>query len=659
MFIPKLPSFTVPQLACAVGSQMTLANGTAIAGLIETSFFYSLRGGIEEPIKCIKWIRETSIAYVHLIQNIFAKVNFAIILFSTKELVDEVANKFSISILTDKTAATIVKWVCAIINSALAVGIIDNYTQDESLNLNSPRTESFGGRECIITETFTHKQRFYQGLRICKLLTNIALACFMKNRLARAISLVSSIYCLWKETKLRVTTISTEKNNPLGPDEDIKKATVSYQILELPISNSRNEKNSDCPICLENETTAKIAFCANHIFCKKCIIEHIASNSEKFFEKSKYLSSTIHHYENSRFTYTSHEYIVEIPHNQLPTCPACRTIPSKNTCEFQIDDNTVNTCDTDVLVDQPPIDWQPVFETLYAIYNTFQAGLVYLQSYPELAVTILKIQKVMLLTDMIGFGITCHFFQKKFEEKYPLENSVPLTTIVMGGLISGFAGYLSVKFDQSIKSTINLKEILSQMNLSPELLMGTEVDWHTPKIQHFTRILYQIRILFTGALTLFSNNWKRNTLSIAMQLLSLTGVSRLKWIELTQTLSYPVQQIINNGGKFPSFFDKTSLRSLTLKTEFLVHPVTSIKSTLESILSCTQSFFNNSEWNRYWRIFYTNGIETERKIEYSIKLQNNPLTTYSGLFLPSLTDYKITLIDSHWFYREALALVKY
>ena len=62
-----------------------------------------------------------------------------------------------------------------------------------------------------------------------------------------------------------------------------------------------------------------------------------------------------------------------------------------------------------VNVERPPISLQPLFEKLYAIYNVAQAGLSYLQKYPELAVQIFTIQRVLLVTDFLGYGLTLHY----------------------------------------------------------------------------------------------------------------------------------------------------------------------------------------------------------------------------------------------------------
>ena len=161
-------------------------------------------------------------------------------------------------------------------------------------------------------------------------------------------------------------------------------------------------------------------------------------------------------------------------------------------------------------------------------------------------------------------------------------------------------------------------------------------------------MVYVNRIVMIIAHTFFSKNKKRNLLNIAAQLLSFTHFSKLKWIALSQTWVYPLKRIIAEGGICSPFLNEAYLKSLKLTTHSLIDPSARIESTLESVFTFSQTFFNKSAWNRYWEITTTNGVETGRKLYYQVTLRGNLFALGSESFLPRVTDYSMEVVDAFY-----------
>src|SRR4029079_1286670 len=107
-----------------------------------------------------------------------------------------------------------------------------------------------------------------------------------------------------------------------------------------------------------------------------------------------------------------------------PACPVCQDIPVHNECDIEVEDQLHGHFDANVIIDRPPVDRQELFETIYAIYNVAQAALAYLQTYTELAGAIFKIQKVLLVFDVIGYALTAYYLYKNVNKKFNPQDSL-------------------------------------------------------------------------------------------------------------------------------------------------------------------------------------------------------------------------------------------
>lgn len=638
----------VPQLIYGFCSHLTWDVGAAASSTLEASFYASLRGGVHNIGRLLNWIRETSIARIHVIQAIFNTLNAGIILYTAHQLVSEVCERFSVSTLLEADSY----WIMKSVSFVTLAGAVVTFSIFVAKRFSPPPTpvkqevkqegeviapeiqEEEVDEEVTTAETFSTQQKIANVLHVTKLVLNVTLACFTKNKLLLAVSLAGSGYSLWKNMQIKWMTFSRSFPGPF-PITDIK---ATYNMLVLP--PVKDKDHDDCPICLDRQ--ADIAFCANHLFHQTCMAKLAVNQSRSFIDASLFRRIETDHYRNGIYSHTSHHIKTEIPEENLPQCSICRVFPQQNDCDFLVNDAFWGKKNSSVTIIRQPVDRQYLFENIYAIYNTAQAALSYLQTYPELAVAIFKIQEVLLITDFIGYGMTAYYLYKKISQKYKLENSIKFKVAAVATLVAAAAlSYLFVfQLNAYLRSAIILKNVLHQLPVSPELLKGIEVGWTNPLTQQLMQCLYINRIVSLVALTFFSNQKKTNLLSIATQLMSFAGISNLNWIEFSQTFEWPLRKIAKEGGKLLGR-SQESLKNLTLTTRILVDPKGNLQSAMQSIYDYSNSFFKMSTWENYWLVSFYNGLETDRLLYYKATLQSNPLAT----ILPYIKDFSVRATD--------------
>lgn len=601
-----------PQLIRTLGASISWESSAAVSTTVEAAFYWTLKGGVQNTSRLVNWIRETSIARIQAIQVIFNVANAGIVLLCIKELTDKVLEKIS---ATDSDSAgknfqalkSISIFAAIATTVALSVLKINRYS--------APLAPQRREEGVTIAETLSPQQKIAKILHRSKLILNVALACFAKNRFWFAVSLVGSGYALCKNLQLKWIAFSRTAN--YQPYYHAPSFNVTYSMLVLPPASLSVEVH--CEICQKGQVD--MAFCANHVFHQACMSQVVVKKSPSLMNRARDVKGML--------------YTYEIPQENLPCCPSCGDVPIQNGLKFYGTESEVNIA--------RPSNRQYLFENLYAIYNTAQTGLSSLQTYPELAAAIFNIQKVMMVTDLIGYGITAYYLHNKICEKFHLQDSktfkkAAAAILVAAVVVSYFA---ALKINTYLSSALVLKELLSQLPIAPEILKGIEVTWNGPLIRQLMQCLYINRIVATVALSFFSTQRKTNLLSAAAQLASLIGISNLKWIEFSQTFEHPIQKIVEEGGKLSNYVHQNSVKSVKLITQCFVESSVPLKSTLESIYNYSNSFFSKSAWHRYWWVTYQNGSEVGRKIYYSITLQHDPVK-----HLPHLTNYYITVVDA-------------
>lgn len=655
MSFNKISSFHIPELYDSFTSLLSIENAAKASTISETFFYSSLRNRMENEPKIFCWIRETSIECIREIQMIFNSLNLAIIFFTGKKLIDEAADTFSIKFLDGSSHSSTLKLISLslTIGTALCLSIYNLKHVSPSLSpqkIQSIKKKGIGRnqhalKQVAISQTHSRQQKCARILHMTKLILNIALSLFIKNRTLALISVAGSIYSLWAERMLKRTTFSAEKINPYGTNHDIQRLKSSYHILMIPQIESNNDLK--CAICLEQDTEKKIMFCTHHIFHKRCIFDYVLNKSDDLFEFKSIQKVKIDRYHNGSYIDSSFNYHITMASDKLPRCPLCMIAPQQHTCEFEVKERMNGMFNAHVIINRPPVDKQCLFENLYAIYNIAQAGLTCFQRHGELGAKIFNIQEAMLIIDFIGYAISSYYLYDKINKTYKLGDSLWFKALAITAFIaSGTATYFTLlQFNAYLKSAIILKEVLLQLDISPEILQRINISQRSPLTHQLMQALYVNRMVSMIALCFFSTQWKQNLISIFAQFVSFIGISKLNWIELTQTWDYPVRHLVSKGGSWP-YKKTTSFEKLTLTTHTLIKGSNPLKSTVQSIFKASNSFFDGSDWSKFWKVSYTNGVEIRRELFYRVRLIKNPFQMFDPSCSSTLTDYSLNVLDA-------------
>lgn len=644
---PAIPS-QVPQFVFYLGSQATPEAISATSSTFEGGFYASLRVGAMQASRIVKWVQESAISRIHEIQMIFNAANALIVVYYAKKIVDKTQNHFQFSVV-DLTSA----WTFGILpvvlttGIAFAIGMLITNRLSKDTTANEVYDPAF-----TISEKMIIQQEIAKALHVTKLVLNIGLACMAKNRFWFLVGLAGSGYSLFKNSSIQWLRFSRgfEIQNQNLPG--IRRATITYKMLALKPGSSM--VNETCAICLEKPVD--MAFCINHVFHKNCMKQLVATKSANFMNGLQIIKQIMPNNQNRT---KKCNYFVTVPEQNLPNCPQCRDFPLQNDCDILIHDSTFGNCDARVTIQrQKDNQYQSLFEKFYAAYNIVQVSLAYLQQYPELAAGIYSIQQVMIVTDIFGLLGTAYYLQKQVQEKLHISvgglretmyRVAAVATFVAMGALSFF---VALQINTYLQSALVLKDILAQLEISPDILKTIDVQWASATI---LQSLYLMRMTMSVALGFFSKQRLLSLWNVAAQAFSFTAISRLKWIVFSQTLTdYPLRKAFAEGGTHTLNLDEWSLSDLTVKSEFLVSSSCTkethhVKSVLKSIYGCMSKLLDKSSWDRYLETIYTsNGVKISRKIYYSVNLQNNPVLPCDCTLIPSLTRLSMSGRDA-WY----------
>lgn len=255
---------------------------------------------------------------------------------------------------------------------------------------------------------------------------------------------------------------------------------------------------------------------------------------------------------------------------------------------------------------------QGLFEKSYTAYNVVQAGLAYLQKYPELTSLTLKIQKVFTIVDLLGLAATSVILYqkqtKKFEKSHPkaFKVAAALSIAALGALSYGFVRGLNAY----LTPTQTLKDAL--VRFDPTILKGINVDFASPLSHQLMQSLYVCRIVTSFALSFFSQNQMLGMTSAFSQAFSLFRISQLKWINVVQNLEYPLQVIKAAGGKIA--VDPKYFKQMISRFSFMVHNSCTQNST--HLHSTLKSIFNYVSLKRFENSFWDDWHSTSRFVNF-------------------------------------------
>lgn len=620
---------------------------------LEGAFYTTLNSHSFNSFKLIQSIRKISATHIHELQLAFNLLNIGSVFLCSKKIIEEIQKRYSFTPLEDPFASNFLPF--AISSSVFAVGhlILKRYQKYPV------RKEA----EVEISENPSFQQKFAQRLHITQLVLNIALACLVQNRFWLVLNVIGSSYNYLKNSQLKWLNFSKTFNVALparnwqnflpgafNAQLRISKVKITYNMLSLSSKSVPTEEN--CSICLDSNPDTR--FCTSHWYHQACLIDLVKTKSNVFANKTSYQRTSTRHYTNGVYTHTSHAYNVDIPQDNLPSCPNCRDFPPQNDCEILVSDEDYGDFQANVHIVRPSSSNQAIFEKIYTAYNTAQAGLTYLQQYPELTAAIFKIQKFLLVTDLLGLACTTYFLYDKIQAKFDLTTNKAKALLAISTIALAALSYLAVlQINLYLKPAILLKDVLGNLKVSPLIPQDIDISWESPLIHKFMQVVYINRIMASFALSFFSSHRKLNLASAAAQSLSLLGIANLRWIQVVQTLNFPLGKIASMGGKLSSSVGIGSLRELKVTSYFLTYPNCSnipshLQSTVKSIYDYINTLFHNSSWNRYWMINTQNGVETSRNLHYEISLQNNPISSCACTLKPYLESIGMQAVDAFY-----------
>jgi len=199
---PALPS-SVPSWFFYLGTDSAWERMSAACSSLEGTFYASLRAGSATGIRAVQWIQNTSYAHVDKIQTLFNGANALLVLFYAHKLVNEIQGTFQFSVIDFGAAWTLGTLpVMAVAGTAFVAGV---------LLLNQLQKTP--------TPQMSVNQKAAKALHVTKLVLNVALACFVKNRFWFAVSLAGSVYSLVSDCKYPITEKTPSSNKQWNCDQ--------------------------------------------------------------------------------------------------------------------------------------------------------------------------------------------------------------------------------------------------------------------------------------------------------------------------------------------------------------------------------------------------------------------------------------------------------
>ncbi len=646
-----------------LASQITAEGLIAASSALEAGFYGSLKLNSTDDYKAVKWIRKFAVEHIRAIQTLFNTVNAAASLYYAKRLLTlaETRFNFSASAIISLPFKLLLKHPYLAGPSILAASAV--LTGGLLLYFRLTRTpeKEIPPGQIVVSEGKSTAQQFAKFFHTTKLVCNCVLLALSKGSPAQTVDLPGTLYSILQNSQIKWIHFTQIQKCPRPVDVDlngyIQKIKATYNMLQLP-ANPKIDNSEGCGICYESNRVLESALCANHIFCRSCLEAEVKNKNKTILDGARYTLFETKHYTNNAPTHTTYSYQSTLQEGQMPRCPLLCEIPLQNYCDLSITNSTRGTLTThpDVEGDVSKKSHKQsaqLLAQLSATYSIVQAGLAYLQTYPQLAASIYKIQCVMGVVDcfaLLGTGIALSTrVTKKWgvNLKKSMSARIGLIAAVIGtGAISHFS---MLQINAYLKSAIILKDVLSKLPIDADQLKNISASWNAPFSHQTLQCLFLSRIATSVASAYFAKNRQMHFLAAAAQMFALAGLSSLRWIEFQQTFNWPLKTFINQGAILSENVKPNSIRELIVASQFLVSRFQAIDATrlqaqLQAIYNFTQKAFENSSWNSFWA-WHQVGNVSYYLPHYAIRLQNNVMEIASHLVPPHFWGRTLSIWD--------------
>lgn len=511
-------------------------------------------------------------------------------------------------------------------------------------------------------------QKFAQYLSLTRIVLNVALLYFSSNRVSAIIDIAGQSYNLFKVAQLKWLSFSRTFQCEPAPLDLIRlsEITMTYRKAMFPYQGVNEEEQ--CTICSEEQPNTY--FCSNHALHETCIPEYIYTFSNQFGNVEQISRKPTDHYRNGVHTHTTYSYAIDIKEDLFPKCPTCKGPTTQYEVGASLYDLAYGRHSADVRVINADAELpenlnanqqsSQLLEKIDLVYSLFQVGFTFLQSYPELAVLLLKKQKVFIVIDLaLAAGVYWKLYET-VKNKYKLEDhpkKLAIAAVVCLVASMAFSWWAVAQVNRFFKPSVDLKSALGSLSLSPEQLSQTSIDWERPWDQKLMQWIYVNRIIGNLALAVFSAKSKANLLNAAVQMLGLFNLTNLRWIKLEIATPSPLAKldfkVVNDYSWNDAASYKRHLQKLTTSSYYLVDPACTsdpakLHETLKTIHNCSKNILDKSSWTRFFLITTRDGAEVSRQLHYNVTLRPDAAAGLQGDQLPFLDTLQMRAVDSSY-----------
>jgi hypothetical protein len=614
----------------------------AVCTGMERIFYASLYTSSPNRPKWVKQIQVVAKENIHNIQNGFFFLNLGASVLCAWDLLLKIEKQFSIVIVSrSRTLDEKMVWPVLLTLTTLLASAALLWNKWSMPPQTVPRAD-----EMEMSERFDVLQQGAQLLHLARLAMYVALAYLSRDRfwpIVNAIGSALNLYNLLSNPQRVLFSKVCEEGLGLLRQDGITSVKFTYE-TRASSHGDFSAESDECPICFDPKPD--VFFCTNHRFCRECLKNYLGSKVAELIGASQYTLTVMQHYVDGSPTHTTHEYAIDVPETALPSCPLCRDHPKQNTCELTVSEAGYGQCRTFTNIVREDSGQSPLFEKLHAAYSVAQAGLAFLQRYPELAVVTFKIQRALIISDVVFLVFTVRHLYEKFKKKIARSARVVFAT----GLSVIPLAILLYKI-KKLKYGLPSQETLLGLQSSLQLAQGIKViGWDSPLIHRLMQAVYIHRAAASIAMAYYSEKPGVSLLAAGAQIFSLSMLAQMKWLSLEQILEWPLGKIVAAGGTLDRYLSEQHLKRLAVRTSVLVHPTDfhkpmRLQSAVTWACDYMNRLFDHSFWERYWKIYSVKGIEVARDLNYSVVLGDAALQTYTDAHCPFLVNAAMAATD--------------
>ncbi len=440
------------------------------------------------------------------------------------------------------------------------------------------------------------KEKLKRAIFIAQLVQALVGIYFSRDKLLRAIQLSATVGSLFQLRLMRWIELKHSSPQTISTEYNILSApTISVHTL-LPFNS---EQNNTCNVCTENQSDTY--YCSNaHPTCTSCLIEwyttKIKNVATELFDRSLFTATD--HFENRVYKRTS--YTFKLSGEHLPSCPICRETPSHAVYEFHQGKLIINNANSPA---------SSFWTANYSLYSVIQLSLAFAQyTHPNLAGPIYKMQKLMLMTDAVLFGVT--LVQEMKNSTISLKSNHSMQIALALSILFASALLYQSKYGKHPSLVQVIKDRIAETEFA-----SLSIDQKAPLSFNLLKSSLGARALLTLGLAISS---KRKSLLLFAGLLNvfaLLTLSQMQWIHLKKAFS-----------KLSGYDRLTTAEfHILLPNPHKIFKTSPLPDLLVKLNEYVSNFFDKSSWNVYWSVTKQNGVEISRTLCFDATVKPSPL----------------------------------